>query len=259
MLHEGKMTQKELAEFFGGISRQAFCKNKEKYLEKLKKYADYHIYKGSVYIDKVKKEYYQEDEFDLRPYITSAIHQLNQSSWGENTYVGSCTLIADIIYEDVTEARAKAGLRSWCYNTLISRIRECNSDYLYGKIIPRRVHRQTLQKRGEAGTACSTVLIDDKTGKYRELNHEDWEIFRRHLSDYCKDLTDDELQDFLEWACVETRLDEYGDMTVRDFVKQYKKSIRNFYSEVIKPFLDETGYILVNRGTLWDEREILVQ
>lgn len=254
MLKEGKVTQQELAAFFGGISRQTFSANKEEYLEKLKKYADFHVHKGSVYIDKIKKEYYKEDDFDLRPYILKGIHQLNNSNWGEDTYVGSAVLVAGIIYDEVAEAREKAKLRSWSLTTLAQRIRECNSDYLYGKIIPRAVQRQSPSKRGEVGTACSTVLFDDGRGLYKELTHEDWQIFRKHMAKYCEELTDEEMQEFLEWACIENHLDEYGNMTVRDFVKQFKKTKRSFYSLVIEPFCKETGYTLVNRGTLWDER-----
>ena len=53
-LREGKISNKELAEWFG-ISANSFSKNKEKKLEELKYFAEFHIdNKNHVIIDKMK-------------------------------------------------------------------------------------------------------------------------------------------------------------------------------------------------------------
>ena len=102
-LHLGKMTTKELAEWFG-ISGSTFRKkeSKEKRLEVLKKYAAYHLEgdkNKTVVIDEIYEDTYIADEGSP---AYQCVRDLTIENWGTNGY-DTCAHVAEKIYPEVQE------------------------------------------------------------------------------------------------------------------------------------------------------------
>lgn len=101
----GKMTQKELAEWFG-ITHNSFRTNpktKANKLELLKTYADYHIEGRSVVIDRI-----------IIPEYSKAYHKIEElfeSTWNANG-IDSCARVGKQIYQTNKEVSSQIQLKT---------------------------------------------------------------------------------------------------------------------------------------------------
>lgn len=102
-LHLGKMTSKELAQWFGiGESTFKHKECKEKKLEALKKYAKYHLEGDArkvVYIDEIYEDTFVADEGSP---AYQCVRDLTIENWSPNGY-DTCAHVAEKIYPEVKE------------------------------------------------------------------------------------------------------------------------------------------------------------
>lgn len=161
-LHLGRMTSKELAEWFG-ISDSTFrhkaCKDKR--LEVLKKYARYH-FEGEknkvVYIDEIYEDTFVADEGSP---AYKCVRDLAIENWSPNGY-DTCAHVAEKIYPEVQERghQIKAST-NYCY--------VCQGrTELYGSPL----HKTT----GTRGSSHYEWCKKDEQGNYIPLTEKEQEV-----------------------------------------------------------------------------------
>ena len=117
-LKVGKITNKELAEWFG-VKPNTLSKKKVEKLEELKEYAEYHLEKGKVFIDKVYKPVYiKKKSANYR-----AIRNTVDETWSRDG-LDSCRRVSEEVYELVEDKITPA--------TVYAYTREARNE-LYGK------------------------------------------------------------------------------------------------------------------------------
>lgn len=97
----GKMTWREISVWFG-LQQDTLNKNpksKEKKLNILKKYADYHIEGKTVYIDKIYIPEYSK-AYDI-------IDREFSQEWNQETKIDTCSRVGKAIYEKHAELQAQ--------------------------------------------------------------------------------------------------------------------------------------------------------
>lgn len=97
MLQEGKYLNKDLAEWFG-ISANSFNKTKDKKLEELKDFADYHLEGKRVVIDKVIIGEYSKKGSQAYQKIKEQVDKI----WNEDG-LDTCSRVGEEIFENLTE------------------------------------------------------------------------------------------------------------------------------------------------------------
>lgn len=173
----GKMTGKELAEWFG-IGEGSFKNNKEKKLEELKYFADYHLEGNKtkkVIIDKIYEPVYSKKEGgDTYQEVINKIDEI----WSENG-LDSCSRVG---YE-ICELLDKEGV-SKTPGTIIEYTRKGRNE-LYGK---------PFQEGGKLGN-CIYIWCkrDAETGRYNFLTEEEQKIKSQLQTKYFGDVTEKQI------------------------------------------------------------------
>ena len=153
-LREGKISNKELAEWFG-ISANSFSKNKEKKLEELKYFAEFHIdNKNHVIIDKIYNDVYNRQGKANYQKIKEKIDNV----WNKDG-LDSCKRVGEEIYKDLIMEDEDFKLKP---STVYNYTREGRNE-LYGK---------PFGAAGERGSSiavlCKKVKDDSEDGYHIE-------------------------------------------------------------------------------------------
>lgn len=177
VLHLGKMTSKELAEWFG-ISENTFKRKecKEKKLETLKKYAKYHLEgetRKVVYIDEIYEDTYVAEEGSP---AFLAVKELTSQNWDESGY-DTCSNVNDKIYPQVKSKGHEIKKTTSYYYVCKGR------SELYGSPLN--------HTGGSLGHCHYEWCKKDKNGKYQPLTEEEKEIKRIISKKY--DLDNDDI------------------------------------------------------------------
>lgn len=156
----GKMTQKELAEWFG-ISYNTLKTHpatKAKRLELLKSFADYHIEKKTIYIDKIHIPVYSK-AYDI-------VKEEFPKTWHENK-IDTCARVGAEIYYKNKEVSSQVKLdTAQTYTCRVKKefygrnhIKECGtkgySEYIWGKILPGGQCEELSPEEKEIVKECS--------------------------------------------------------------------------------------------------------
>lgn len=165
VLHLGKMTSKELAEWFG-VSEQYFKRKecKEKKLEILKKYADYHLEGDSrkvVVIDEIFEDTYSADSGSP---AFQCVKKLTAEHWDKSGY-DTCSNVNTQIYPLVTSEGHEIKARTSYHYVCKGRTE------LYGSPI-----KHTSGSLGHCH--YEWCKKDPETGKYLPLTFEENEVKR---------------------------------------------------------------------------------
>ena len=156
----GKMTQKELAEWFG-VTYSTFKTNpktKAKRMEILKYFADYHMVKSTVYIDKIHIPTYSK-AFDI-------VKTEFPKTWHKNG-IDTCSRVGKEIYNKNIEVSSQVQLATTqVYTCRVKKelygrnhIKECGtkgySEYIWGKILPGGQCEELSPEEKEIVKECS--------------------------------------------------------------------------------------------------------
>ena len=156
----GKMTQKELAEWFGITygSFKAHAETRAKRMEILKFFADYHIEKKSVYIDKIHIPVYSK-AYDI-------VKEEFPKTWHQNG-IDTCARVGAEIYYKNKKVKTQVQLTTTqAYTRLVKKelygrnhIKECGtkgySEYVWGKILPGGQCEELSPEEKEIVKECS--------------------------------------------------------------------------------------------------------
>lgn len=171
ILKEGKMTNEELAEWFG-VKPKSFRDTKKKKLEELRAYADFREEKGKVIITEI---------YNAGPYVKkkSKDYQIVKSSFDkewDDSGLDTCSNVSNKIYEKHQNELAIAESTTYNYTRLVR-------NELYG--IP------------GVGTChylwCKKVAIEDGVDVLEEFNEEEQRIKAELMKKY---FATDEEQDY---------------------------------------------------------------
>lgn len=153
----GKMTQKELAEWFG-ITYNGFktnAKSKAKKMEILKNYADYHYEGRTVYIDKIHIPVYN------RAY--NKVEELFKPTWNPNG-LDTCSHVGEKIYNDSIEVR--------------SQIKLITTQSYVGRIKRQHYGRNHIDEEGDWGRSSYAWAKKDSKGEYIPLSSEEAKLMK---------------------------------------------------------------------------------
>lgn len=174
-LHTGKYLNKDLAEWFG-ISQGSFNTKKEKKLEELKDFADFHLEGKKVVIDKVLIPIYSKRGSDAYQKIKEKIDEV----WSESG-LDSCSRVGEEIFYDLVENDVDFNLK----NTTVYNYTIRGRNELYGKPF------------GEAGTLGSCIYTwckkDEETGTYLPLSSEEQKIKSELQTKYFGDTSEKQI------------------------------------------------------------------
>lgn len=174
-LREGKISYKDLAEWFG-IGAQGLNNNKEKKLEELKNFAEYEINeKGKIIITKVINPYYKKKD-DTYQKVVNKIDEV----WNKNG-LDSCSRVGNEIYELLCQEEKKFDRKP---STIVEYTRKGRNE-LYG--VP-------FETAGSLGNCIYTwCKRDEDTGCYSFLTPEEEQIKKELQYKYFGDTTDKQI------------------------------------------------------------------
>lgn len=175
VLKEGKISNKELAEWFG-ISANSFSKNKTKKLEELNFFAKYHIdEKNHIIIDEVINDSYNKLGSENYRKIKEKIDKV----WNEDG-LDSCSRVSEEIIEILTEEDKNFKLLP---STVYSYTREGRNE-LYGK---------PFMEGGQLGSCIYLWCKKNKDGSYSQLTEEESKIKKDLQTKYFGDTTEKQI------------------------------------------------------------------
>ena len=174
-LREGKISNKELAEWFG-ISANSFSKNKEKKLEELKYFAEFHIdNKNHVIIDKVYNDVYNRQGKANYQKIKEKIDNV----WNKDG-LDSCKRVGEEIYKDLIMEDEDFKLKP---STVYNYTREGRNE-LYGK---------PFVGGGKIGSCIYLWCKKEDDGSYSMLSEEEKKIKEDLQIKYFGDTTEKQI------------------------------------------------------------------
>lgn len=170
-LHTGYVSLKELSEWFG-LKPETLSKSrtetKQKKMEILKEFADYHMEGKKIIVDEVKIPVYSkaygiiEEKF---PKIWGKYNNVNidpkAKQYLEQTRIDTCTRVGDILWGQTPEINSQIGL-------------ETAKNYT-NKAKRKQYGRNYIDEYGTRGYSKSVWMNEDGT---RPLNEEEMKIFR---------------------------------------------------------------------------------
>ena len=179
----GKISNKALAEWFG-ITANSFSKNKDKKLEELNNFAQYHIdEKNHIIIDAVYNDTYIKNGSDAYQKVRDKVDEV----W-DYSGLDSCSRVGNEIYEILTEEDKNFALQSsTVYNYTIKGRNE-----LYGK---------PFMSGGRLGNCVYLWCKRRDDGGYSMLTEEEQKIKQQLQTKYFGDATEKQV---LVKAMVET-------------------------------------------------------
>lgn len=170
MLHEGLMTIKELAEWFG-IKPNTLSKNKEKKLKELQKYAEFKIINKKIYITKIINPCYSKT-FDI-------VLNHTDNCWSK-TGLDSCARVS-------LQIQQEADLTSFKSETIYNYTRQAR-DLLYGKPFT------TIGKLGSCVYVwCKRIEDEENKIHYEFLTDKEEKEKKRLIQKYFGDVTEKQL------------------------------------------------------------------
>lgn len=173
-LRLGKLTNKELAEWFG-ISEKTLKNNKIKKLEELKLFADFYEEKGKVIITDIYESIYSKKKSGTLQKVIEKIDNV----WSEDG-LDSCTRVGSKIYEILSNEEDLDRKES----TIIEYTRKGRNE-LYGKPF------------GEEGKLGKCIYIwckrDKETGEYSLLSEKEQKIKQDLQTKYFGDATEKQI------------------------------------------------------------------
>lgn len=217
----GKMSSKELAEWFG-ISYTTYRRNPKKYLEKLHKYADYNTVYGGVEITCIHMSKYSKHceaaENDLY------LDEIKNCNDGLSTLSGmSNKLIRD--HEEYKDMSDRAVIRRLSFSR----------NFLFGN------PRVDFDK-GSAGTCEYKWAVKlDNYNSFRQLTAEEEELFNQIIANVYGEAPDKVKEEAL-------LLDIFlnTDMSKEEYQRQREYiGKRGLFAECLDRFYMETGYRIV--------------
>lgn len=171
----GKKTYKELAQWMN-ISSGSFANNKEKKLEELKYFAEYHMEKNKVVIDKVLNSEYSKLGSENYRKVVNKIDEV----WADDG-LDSCSRVGQEIYEILVEEDDDFSLQD---NTVYNYTRKGRNE-LYG--IP-------FTDGGKIGNCIYLWCKRDRnTGNYSKLTDEERKIKEKLQTKYFGDATEKQI------------------------------------------------------------------
>lgn len=227
-LTEGKKTFKELAEWFG-ISYGSFRVTKQKKLEELSKFAEYHLDpKGKVIIDKVINPDYSKADNKLR------VEERFVPTWS-NSGLDSCKRVAEVVFIDLAETYEDFNLK-------------LSSVYNYVIIARNKLFGRPFVSEGELGS-CEYVWCKKTEEGYSFLTEEEQGIKEKLLKKYYGNATEKQLM-------VKKMVDD-GELEEAEAF-DYLNTITGMTTDSYKMFLAELNAAIgghVVKGTLIKKRE----
>lgn len=174
VLKEGKYLNKDLAEWFG-ITPNSFNKQKDKKLEELKNFAQFHLDGKRVVIDKVFIEEYSKQGSQAYQQVRDKIDEV----WDESG-LDSCSRVGSEIYEVLSEDECFKLTEGSVYQYTIRGRNE-----LYGK---------PFMDGGSMGN-CKYLWCkkDNETGTYHFLTEEEQAIKQKLQTKYFGDATEKQI------------------------------------------------------------------
>ena len=172
-LKKGKMTNKELAEWFG-MSQKSFKKKKRDKLKELEYFAAFHEEKGKVIIEEVYDAVYSKQGSPNYQKVRDKVDKV----WSQDG-LDSCARVGQQIFYQLEEE--EGGLSPIACTTVIDYTRKSRNE-LYGK---------PFMKNGKIGTCIYTWCKRDRdTGEYSFLSPEEQEIKQDLQMKYFGDATE---------------------------------------------------------------------
>lgn len=230
-LHLGKITNKELAKWFG-ISESSFRGLKKKKLEELKLFADFYEEKGKVNIVNIYEPVYSKKKSGTLQKVVERIDDV----WSEDG-LDSCSRVGSKIYEILSNEESLDRKES----TIIEYTRKGRNE-LYGKPF------------GEEGKLGKCIYIwckrDKETGEYSLLNEEEQKIKKDLQTKYFGDATEKQIlvKGMVESGEIRKEeawsiLEEMTNMNNSNFLSFLKEIQEKIGCQVIRGTLVERKYI----------------
>lgn len=225
-LTEGRWTNKDLAEWFG-IQPDSFKVNKPRKLEELEEYADFHLEKNKVIIDKVYIPVYSKKKSN--PY--RIIKDNFDGAWSEN-HLDTCSRVSRQIYN---EHISDIGITNSTAYTYTLRVK----NEFYGKAM------KYSGTRGQCYYLIGKQEGDGVNARYSFLTQEEEEIKKEVLKKYYG--SSDEKMAILDTILLEK------EMSPEEFVEAYQqimgdpsiryKAFRDEFSERIGAKIARVTYL----------------
>ena len=230
----GKKDDIEIANWIS-VSKYTFSRNKEKYLKELEDFADFHIDKGKIVIDRVIDPYYEKISSKFLKEVIVKIDKV----WGKEG-LNTCSNVGTLLLEDYKSKNPNFS------KSIASMIRFVTKgrDLLYGK--------PNSEEWGKIGK-CNRRLCkyDKRNRKYLELTENDKEKIREIRKKHFKTAENLDIEIELMIRNKEITKEEAWD--------KYKKMISIDEEDRYYLFLidvqKEIGYWLVN-GTFVERKYI---
>lgn len=171
-LIEGKITNQELADWFG-ISAKSFTNRKKEKLKELEYFAEFYEEKGKVIVTKILNPVYSKQSSENYQKVRDKVDEV----WSKDG-LDSCARVGNKIYEILTEEDETFSLQSTTVVNYTCRGR----DELYGK---------PFIGGGQLGS-CTYLWCkrDKQTGEYSLLNEEEQQIKQNLQTKYFGDATE---------------------------------------------------------------------
>lgn len=265
-LRLGKMTSKEIADFFE-ISYDWYRKQKkEKYLPLLEQYATYEIVYGGVNIIKIKKAEYMPEQLPLKEIFLREKKNFPDSIYYENQVYGSLIQMANNTLEEVQTLQKQKKMRVWTSpKTLANKYGEISKE-LYGEVLfNQRLYErggfytpeQIENGRGPCGFRFSCMLIKIGDNEYRELSLEEKELFKEINEEYDQERQQEiqeEISAYREAAYIK-KIE--GNQEMQSTLSAIEDKWARDFGIIRQRFIERTNLTLVPRGTAWQDKEQL--
>ena len=174
-LKKGKMTNKELAEWFG-MSQKSFTNKKRDKLKELEYFAAFHEEKGKVIIEEVYDAVYSKQGSANYRKVRDKVDEV----WSEDG-LDSCARVGNQIYFLLEEEEGKSPLKQ---STVVNYTGKSRNE-LYGK---------PFMENGKIGTCIYTWCKRDRTtGEYSLLSPEEQTIKQNLQTKYFGDATEKQI------------------------------------------------------------------
>lgn len=234
-LHEGYMSLKDLSIWFGlkpNTLRNSSFEAKQKKIEKLKNFCDFHfennkLYIDTIYISEYSKAYDVIEKNYLKEWGLVIDPQTRQVNWQRDLKVDTCTRVGKVMWKKYPEAR---------------QVKESTAIAYVGSV-RRADYGNSYQKLGGTKGYCQVVYVnEDDTGL---LNEEEVKVVKECRQEAYKDVN--ERRNMLDEALAVGEISQQkwskaiGDVDTKDAFGEYQELL-----------LEKLGFIPIRRTQLVD-------
>ena len=229
-LHLGKMTNKELAEWFG-VQVNTFSQHKRKKLEELKNYADFNSIRGGVEILSIKKDTYNRKDNKIREIYQQGFEEVRGP-------IDTVSNINNQIFEK--------------YNKQLPTLSSAESGYHYAIEVRNERYGVPFKNNGSIGNCyyvwCKLETNEDSSElKYTPFNEEEQKIKEKLLTKYFGTDIEKEIMIAEMVACGEiSKADAY------DMLMDYKNLNHTGFMKFLKELESTIGFKIV-KATKFEE------